>query len=84
MFFLLYTNKFTHTHKMSDQGRKDFSDKINESVKPDSQKSTWDKTTEAVSDKYDQAASHLQPEEDKGVFQKISDSITGNNNNNRK
>lgn len=63
---------------MSNQGRKDFSDKIHDSVKPDSQKSTWEKTTEAVSNQYDKAASYVQPEEDKGVFQKMSDTLSGN------
>lgn len=69
---------------MSDQGRKNFSDKFSESVKPDSQKSAWDKVGEAASDQYDKAASHLQPEEEKGVFQKISDSLTGHKNSNKK
>lgn len=62
---------------MADQGRKNFSDKISETMTPDSHKSTWDKTSEGASNTYDKAASNLQPEEDKGVFQKISDSLSG-------
>ncbi|CAI8497460.1 unnamed protein product [Pichia kudriavzevii] len=66
---------------MADQGRKNFSDKLADTVTPDSQKSTWDKASEGVSDTYDKAAGKVQPEEDKGVFQKISDTLTGNNKN---
>jgi hypothetical protein len=65
---------------MSDPGRKKFSDKISEAVKPDSQKSNWEKASEDVSNKYDEAAGRMQAEEDKGIFQKIGDSLTGNKN----
>ncbi|OUT20474.1 hypothetical protein CAS74_004726 [Pichia kudriavzevii] len=51
---------------MADQGRKNFSDKLADTVTPDSQKSTWDKASEGVSDTYDKAAGKVQPEEDKG------------------
>lgn len=62
---------------MSDSNRKDFSDKISGAVKPDEQKSSFEKVKESVSDTYDKAAAKVQPEEDKGVFQKISDSLSG-------
>ncbi|ODQ45522.1 hypothetical protein PICMEDRAFT_34463 [Pichia membranifaciens NRRL Y-2026] len=62
---------------MSDSARKNFSDKVSDAVTPDSQKSGWDKATEGVSNQYDKAASKVQPEEEKGVFQKISDTISG-------
>lgn len=62
---------------MSDAGRKNFSDKISDTMTPDNQKSSWGKAKEDVSDTYDKAASRMQPEEEKGVFQKISDSISG-------
>lgn len=62
---------------MSDQGRKNFTDKVSESVTPDSQKSTWDKATETATDAYDKVAKTVQPEEEKGIFQKIGDTLTG-------
>lgn len=64
---------------MSDQGRKNFSDKISDAVTPDSQKSTWDKASESVTNTLDKGAGKLQPEEEKGVFQKISDTFSGKN-----
>lgn len=62
---------------MSDSNRKNFSNKFSETVTPNSQKSTVDKAKEGLTDAYDKTASNLQPEEEKGMFQKISDSITG-------
>ncbi|SCV99966.1 LAFE_0B06458g1_1 [Lachancea fermentati] len=59
---------------MSDAGRKDFSDKIQEKVKPDSEKGYVEKGKEYVTDAADKAAGKLQPEENKGVFQGVSDS----------
>lgn len=58
---------------MSDFGRKDFSDKVAETVKPDSQKSTLEKAGESVTDAFDSAGSKVQPNSDKGVFQKGAD-----------
>lgn len=62
---------------MADDGRKNFSDKVTDKLTPDNQKSNWDKASEQVTDTYDKAAGKLQPEEDKGVFQKISDTLSG-------
>ncbi|CCD26106.2 lipid-binding protein HSP12 NDAI_0G03290 [Naumovozyma dairenensis CBS 421] len=59
---------------MSDPGRKDFSQKIGETVKPDSEKSTWEKGKETVTDTTDKLAGKLQPEENKGLGQGINDS----------
>lgn len=59
---------------MSDAGRKNFSDKMNESLTPDSQKSTWDKGKEFVTDKTDKAAGKLQSEDNKGLGQGMHDS----------
>lgn len=59
---------------MSDAGRKDFGDKVSETVKPDSQKSTLEKGKEVVTDQADKLAGKLQPEENKGVGQTVHDS----------
>lgn len=59
---------------MSDAGRKNFSDKINESLTPESEKSTWDKGKEFVTDKTDKMAGKLQTEDSKGLGQGIHDS----------
>lgn len=58
---------------MSDQGRKDISQKVGEAVKPDSQKSYYEKTKGFVGDKADKVAGAVQPEEKKGVVQGASD-----------
>ncbi|SCU81304.1 LANO_0B02608g1_1 [Lachancea nothofagi CBS 11611] len=59
---------------MSDSYRKDFSDKAAETVKPNSQKSTFEQGKEFVTDKADQAAGKVQPNSEKGVFQGATDS----------
>lgn len=61
---------------MSDEGRKNFTDKVAESAKPEGDKSLWDKTTEAVTDAYDKVAASLQPEEDKSLSQKVGDKLS--------
>lgn len=58
---------------MSDTGRKDFSDKFAETVKPDSQKSTLEKAGESVSNTYDSVAGSVQPNSEKSVFQRGAD-----------
>lgn len=63
---------------MSDKNRKNFTDRVSETITPDSQKSTMDKAQEGMTNAYDKAASNIQPEEEKGMFQKISDSFSGN------
>ncbi|KAL3231473.1 12 kDa heat shock protein [Nakaseomyces bracarensis] len=59
---------------MSDANRKNFSDKMSESLTPESQKSTWDKGKEFVTDTGDKLAGKVQPEDNKGLAQGINDS----------
>ena len=59
---------------MSDSNRKDFSTKIGESVKPDSQKSYTEAGKEKVTNAADRVAGAVQPESDKGVAQGVHDS----------
>lgn len=58
---------------MSDAGRKDFSDKFSEKVKPDSQKTYLEQGKETVTDAADRVAGAVQPEHDKGVAQGVHD-----------
>lgn len=58
---------------MSDAGRKDFSEKLSEKAKPDSQKSYMEQGKEKVTDAADRVAGAMQPEEDKGVAQGVHD-----------
>lgn len=59
---------------MADTGRKGFTQKMKEDIKPDSEKSYLEKGKEFVTDKADKAGSMVQPEEDKGLAQGIHDS----------
>ncbi|RJE27287.1 Heat shock protein [Aspergillus sclerotialis] len=58
---------------MTDEGRKDFSTKIQEGLTPDSAKSTQDKVKETVTDTTDRLARGVQPDEDKGFAQEAFD-----------
>ncbi|CDO55792.1 hypothetical protein DV113_000283 [Geotrichum candidum] len=58
---------------MSDDLRKDFSDKVAEKIKPDSQKTTGEKLTENITNTLDNAAGKLQPDENKGNLQRAAD-----------
>lgn len=58
---------------MSDAGRKDFSTKVQEHIKPEAQKPATEKLGETISNAADTIASAVQPEEDKGVLQKAAD-----------
>lgn len=60
---------------MSDLGRKNVSDKITESVKPDSEKSTLEQTKDTVTSKVDELAAKGTPEDQKSFSQSISDSV---------
>ncbi|KAJ8100928.1 heat shock protein 9/12-domain-containing protein [Lipomyces tetrasporus] len=62
---------------MSDAGRKNVSDKVSETVTPDSQKSYAEQMKEQVTGTYDRAARHLQPEESKSSSQSATDTVTG-------
>ncbi|CDO93626.1 unnamed protein product [Kluyveromyces dobzhanskii CBS 2104] len=59
---------------MSDSARKNFGDKVSESVKPDSQKGYLEKGKEVVTDKADKFAGKVQSEENKGLGQTVHDS----------
>lgn len=59
---------------MSDNHRKNFSDKISESVKPDSEKSYTEKGKEFITDKADKLAGKVEPNENKGLGQTLHDS----------
>ncbi|KAL2042702.1 hypothetical protein N7G274_004461 [Stereocaulon virgatum] len=63
---------------MSDAARKDFTDKAQEKLTPESQKSTLDKAKEGVTNAGDSVAGAVQPEGDKSVTQTLSDSISTN------
>ncbi|KAG7881629.1 hypothetical protein KL905_000885 [Ogataea polymorpha] len=58
---------------MSDIGRKNLSDKITESVKPDSEKSAYEKTKEQVTDQADKLASKVTPDNQKSFTQTLGD-----------
>lgn len=59
---------------MSDANRKDFSTKLQEKAKPDSQKGYVEQGKEKVTDAADRVAGAVQPESDKGVAQGVHDS----------
>lgn len=58
---------------MTDAGRKDFSDKLAETVKPDSNKGAFEKAGESITNTADSVAGSLQPNEDKGFLQRGAD-----------
>lgn len=58
---------------MSDTGRKDFSDKFAETVKPNSQKTYTEKAGESITNAADSVAGAVQPNSEKGVFQRATD-----------
>ncbi|KAK6197418.1 heat shock protein 9/12-domain-containing protein [Scheffersomyces amazonensis] len=58
---------------MTDLGRKNLSDKLNESVTPDSQKTTYDKAKETVTDKLDSFAARNTPDNQKSFSQTVAD-----------
>lgn len=60
---------------MSDAHRKDFSSKVKEAITPQSQKSTYDKAKESVTDTYDKAASYVTPDSEKSFSQRLGDSV---------
>jgi hypothetical protein len=62
---------------MSDFGRKDISDKVSSSLKPDSQKSTPEQFKDKVTDGLDNAAGDATSKNDKSFVQQASDAIFG-------
>ncbi|KAK9323592.1 heat shock protein 9/12-domain-containing protein [Lipomyces orientalis] len=62
---------------MTDAGRKNVSDKVSDTVTPDSQKSYAEQMKEQVTGAYDKAARGLQPEESKSTSQSRIDTVIG-------
>ncbi|KAK9316818.1 heat shock protein 9/12-domain-containing protein [Lipomyces starkeyi] len=62
---------------MTDAGRKPVSDKVSDTMTPDSQKSYAEQVKEQVTGVYDKVARDLQPEESKSTFQSAADTVTG-------
>lgn len=71
LFFFIYS-LFKYTN-MSDLGRKDFSDKVSEAVKPESEKSTLEQTKNTVTDKLDEYAGKGTPDNQKSFTQSAAD-----------
>ncbi|KAJ3725787.1 heat shock protein 9/12-domain-containing protein [Lentinula raphanica] len=67
---------------MSDTGRQSFTDKVENTLKPESQKSTTESWGDSIKSTADSAASTLQPESEKSTTQKIGDSASSNSNEN--
>ena len=65
---------------MSDTGRQSFTDKMGASMKPDSQKSTWEQTADTAKGKMDSMGSTMQPQSQKSTTQKAGDTLSGNQN----
>lgn len=61
---------------MSDTGRKNFTDKASEALKPESEKSYLEQAKETITDYADKAAAYLHPDSEKGVAQNVSDNIS--------
>ncbi|ODV59684.1 heat shock 9/12 family protein [Ascoidea rubescens DSM 1968] len=64
---------------MSDQGRKDFSQKIHEKAKPESQKTFGEKTKEKASNAADSVSRAVQPNSEKSNTQKAADKLHNDN-----
>lgn len=68
------SKSLSYSLTMSDAGRKSFTDKASEAVKPDSQKGYLEKGKEVVTDKVDELAGKGTPEDQKGLGQSLADS----------
>jgi hypothetical protein len=55
----------------------DFSDKVHNAAKPDSQKNFTEHVGDMVTGKADSAGSTLQPQQDKSTGQKVGDAVSG-------
>ncbi|GMM29474.1 lipid-binding protein [Martiniozyma asiatica (nom. inval.)] len=60
---------------MSDAGRKNFSTKVSETFTPNSEKNTYDKVKESVTDTADKVASNFTPDENKSFGQRVGDAV---------
>lgn len=54
-------------------GRKNFSDKIQEDLKPECQKPATEKISESITNGADRLVGEIQPDSEKGVLQRVSD-----------
>lgn len=54
-------------------GRKNFSDKVSETLTPDNQKTTYQKAKEGVTNTLDNAAAAVTPASEKGTTQRAAD-----------
>jgi len=61
---------------MSDLGRKDLSDKVHDSVKPDSQKSLTEQAGDKLSGAADSVGQSVQPNQEKSHSQKAADTFS--------
>ncbi|EIW68608.1 hypothetical protein TREMEDRAFT_57155 [Tremella mesenterica DSM 1558] len=66
---------------MSDAGRQDFTDKIGDAVKPNSEKTYLEQAQDTIKGALDSVASAVQPQKEKSTTQKVGDALTGDNTN---
>lgn len=69
---------------MSDLGRKNIGDKVNEKITPDSEKSGLEKAKETVTGKADSLAADATPENQKSFSQSVADSVKKGSNDAKK
>ncbi|KAJ4487767.1 heat shock protein 9/12-domain-containing protein [Lentinula aciculospora] len=67
---------------MSDTGRQSFTDKVSDTMKPESQKTATESLVDSVKSTGDSLASTFQPESQKSTTQKAGDAISSNENEN--
>ncbi|KAG6835214.1 hypothetical protein H0H93_003876 [Arthromyces matolae] len=67
---------------MSDANRQSFTDKASSAMKPDSEKSTFEKASDTIKGHADSLGSSMQPESQKSTSQKMGDTMSGNSNQN--
>ena len=60
---------------MADSGRKDFTQKMDEKITPQNDKSLYQKTKESVTDTADKVASNVTPDNQKSFSQTLGDSV---------
>lgn len=60
---------------MSDAGRKNFTDKVTETVKPESEKSYLEQAKESVTDGVDKVAALITPNDQKSFGQSVADNV---------
>ncbi|KAG2020031.1 hypothetical protein CC2G_005417 [Coprinopsis cinerea AmutBmut pab1-1] len=82
-FLLPSQLKATISIAMSDTGRQSFTDKMGSTMKPDSQKSTMERTGDRMKGTMDSAASSMQPNSQKSTGQQMGDTMSSNSNQNQ-